>query len=113
MKTVLTREQSDKLLELGVPADKAGITLHNVQFTHTTYIFTLTDLLQILPNNIRVENNDYRAYLEISAVEDNLYYVSYEYVEFGGAVEIKNASELIDALYELLLWVIEEGYLKF
>lgn len=114
MKTQLTREQSDKLLELGVPANKAYTWyLGNNPEARNDHVFNLTDLLKILPKYIEgneVRNEDGKAFIIISYIDD-IWNCTYGGLSYKDGFKCK--SELIDALYELLLWVIEAGYLKF
>ena len=110
MKTQLTKEQSQHLIDLGVPKEKTS------QEDWTSYspigvgfrypIFTLTDLLEVLPKEI--EGEEYVEYLRIGYTTDRkwqCYYTCFEDYFYG--------KELIDALYELAYWTIENGYLKF
>ena len=109
MKTKLTTEQSKHLIELGVPEEKAT----RVEFYgayKTNPIFTLTDLLDILPKEIEPKNGN--ACLEIQMFNDTCC-VSYEYTGHGGCKAYFDADELIDALYELVVWCIENSHLKF
>lgn len=109
MKTQLTREQSDKLIELGIPVDKQSGRDFNSPYQG---VFILTDLLEILPKEIITKNNSYHAFLNMYII-DEMWIAVYEYIAFDSDIVVKNTKELIDALYELLLWAIEERYLKF
>lgn len=77
-------------------------------------IFTLTDLLELLPKDIG--QHDFHI-----VTETDYYEVSYSLYSYSNEIEeifIENTlhtvccTELIDALYELLLWVIDNKYLK-
>lgn len=114
MKTVLTREQSDKLLLLGVPANKAYTWyLGNNPEVRNDHVFCLTDLLKILPERINRDEvcNTYREALITMSYMDEGWVCEYRGLIYKGGLKYK--TELIDSLYELLLWVIEAGYLKF
>lgn len=104
MKTQLTKEQSKHLIELGVPKEKAGIK--HIELTLEEYrVFSLTDLLSILPNNIGDRNR-----IVESGERGHFAY----YCGANGSIGWKPAkAELIDSLYELCVWCIEYGYLKF
>lgn len=114
MKTTLTKEQSNKLLELGVPANKAYTWyLGNNPEAMNDHVFNLTDILEILPKYIEeneVFNEDKKAVIIMSYFDDT-WNCTYGVLLHKDGFKCK--PELIDALYELLLFVIEEGYLKF
>lgn len=80
-------------------------------------IFTLSDLLSILPKEITVTMEFYDvdrlACLHISSTTEK-WYVSYKY-EFEEReywCKMFNSEELIDALYKLLLWDINHNHIK-
>lgn len=118
MKTELTIKESAKLIELGVDANLASSeyigrskTYSNGTFADTDSIgpiFTLTDILSILPKEIelgdRTEN--------LNIVMDNCgALVGYPLIhKTHGAAFVK--TELIDSLYQLLIWCLENGHLK-
>lgn len=123
MKTELTTEQSHHLIELGVPKEKASEVENGGagnEVDKYIYTFTLTDLLVILPKEIVVTIlNKYQE--EIKAKHR----FTFEWLGYGYLVGYKEfainpnlitkfmADELIDALYELTVWCIENGHLKF
>ena len=96
MKTELTIEQSDKLIELGVNPDCASITKYTPDLSDVNIIFTLTDLLELLHP---VE--EYGGLMIGFSVERGLWRASYDDTDF-----VANGSNLIDALYKLLIWTL-------
>ena len=71
---------------------------------------TIEDLLDVLPSHIKIVKSDKTNLLLELCIRKN-YTVSYEdpdnsYLEF-----ISNNEELIDCLYDTLLWVIKNKYL--
>ena len=113
MKTELTIEESASLIELGVDKKLASMK----EFVHiypevlkgyAEYAkpwgwmpkFTLTDLLAILPKEIGIEDFEMRT--------DRGNWVAMYRVLNGSCFF---APELIDALYQLLIWVIENGHI--
>ncbi len=74
--------------------------------------YTLQDVLDALPKNI------YREYigwtkLEIQAYSEAKYVVGYRYIDTCDKyIVYRDGEELIDAAYELLCWVIENGYIS-
>ena len=111
MKTTLTIEKSDKLIELGVDKRYAELEIKHYEDkpTEIKRVFTLTCLLSILPKEVDFHH------LDIEASNDG-YHVAYmlwdscdEVYHYMGATE---RPELIDALYQLLIWVIENGHLN-
>lgn len=110
MKTELTKEQSQHLIDLGVPKEKASdIEEYSdpvSQWTHRgAPIFKLEDFLngEILPKEI----DDRNRIIESGPRGHFAYYIG-----IYGAIGWKPAEEeLIDALYELACWYYGE-YLK-
>ena len=112
MKTQLTAEESAKLIELGVSPERASERESSVAYGNgargimkapQTPIFSLADILDILPKEIN------REHLEMGA-DDEEWYAEYNNITLAGSYSF--ASELIDALYSLLLWCLEKGYVK-
>lgn len=112
MKTQLDEQQSQHLLELGVPREKmTQLVEHKGLIPIVEKTFSLTNLLEIMPKEI-VTESDENMCLELQMLNNHCN-VSYEYIYHGGCMVYYNAKELIDALYELTVWCIENGHLKF
>ena len=140
MKTTLTVEESQRLIDLGVDPKMASMVswkqtetwarksvLPNKEHLtlkpfkpmvigferfETKDVFTLTDILRILPKEI--EHNGLTYGLNMW-VENATYFV--EYCAENGVYDYLidsniSAPELIDALNALLIWVLENGHLK-
>lgn len=105
MKTTLTIDQSAELIKRGVSIDKAS---RRTPDYHDTPIFTLADLLSLLPKEI--ENGLYSLDLMADNVEwDSVYssaHVGYD------PYFVANEKELIDVLYKTLLWTIDHNHVK-
>lgn len=106
MKDKLTREQSAHLISLGVPKEKAHDKI-SYGFLGYDPIFRLTDLLDILPKEIMLDKEhgldfgwDFYANKWVAQYCDEDYLCLYEKAQYY-------AEELIDALYELLQWVLK------
>lgn len=138
MKTTLTIEESGRLIELGVDPKMASMVswkqtenwqrksvLDNKEHLQLKPfrpmvmgferfdckdIFTLTDLLSILPKEI----DGYHLTIEASEKGYDVGYELYDSFEdrtfFMGSQA--TTPELIDALYQLLIWCLEQGYCK-
>ena len=113
MKTELTTEQSQYLIELGVPIVNATILgeLYELEDGSWDYqrLFSLTDLLEILPKEIEIDNKKYGLFTEFNSQYAFAYYYSVNTTSLG----CQRKEEFIDALYELTIWCIENGHLKF
>lgn len=112
MKTRLTREESQHLIDLGVPKEKASdIEEYNDPISQWTHrgapIFKLEDFLngEILPKNLNPDKLIDFSFSWNSNKE--LWLACYLFVHHS----IKHAEELIDALYQLACWYYGE-YLK-
>ena len=93
MKTHLTKEQSQRLMELGVPREKAS--RKHIELTLEEYrTFDLCDLLEILPKFVGQSGLDIHV---IATGEWQAMFYAYH-------PSSKIAPELIDALYELACW---------
>ena len=110
MKTELTKEQSRHLIDLGVPEKMA--TRNDYEIEMFDYpVFTLTDLLKILPKEIKTEDN---IYWQTILWTGTSYFVGYRnHNTDRWLYQVCLKDELIDALYELTVWCIENGHLKF
>ncbi|MDE7464981.1 MAG: hypothetical protein K2M59_03780 [Muribaculaceae bacterium] len=113
MKTELTIEESARLIELGVDA-KLASKCQNTK-TSENPVFDLSDLLSILPKEITtsetIMGDDFTSDIEINWYSNvRLWKCGYTCLPLP--VDVGCAPELIDALYQLLIWAIEQGYLK-
>lgn len=131
MKTQLTKEQSKHLIELGVPKWRVQeIKPLDVSLKDWIPNITLTDLLEILPKEIKapvfyddLEEPEYYTKYRIAFEWDSndfgqiepQYHAFYKEIAFvpGGYLAKFSSDELIDALYELTVWCAENSYLKF
>ncbi|WP_289756322.1 hypothetical protein [Muribaculum intestinale] len=122
MKTQLTTEESAKLIELGVSPERASESKSSVAYGNgargimkvpETPIFTLTDIIDILPKTLDVKGESAR--LQVYNHPAGYWVVSYATCD-GGTLTYQNPcsaeKELIDALYSLLVWCLEKGYVK-
>lgn len=121
MKTELTIEESAKLVELGVDpkmASKCNSTMKVcssgrgiIRVPETMPIFTLSDLLSILPNSVSPKADVYT----LQMVYDNYrhkWVVEYRTMGLGIRKHSEAEKELIDSLYQLLIWAIEHNYVN-
>lgn len=118
MKTKLTKEESVRLIALGVSADKASASKSCVAYGNgargiakapTAPIFTIADILSMLPKSVCHNGLDCK--FRITSWCDEPYFAGYQnqvgvYITPDEAPF--SAIELIDALYELLCWVIQK-----
>lgn len=119
MKTTLTPEQSATLIAKGMSADKASeIKEYDDEVSQWTHrgapIFTLSDVCALLPKG--VIHNGISCKLRITSWHDEPYFAGYEnqigkYIMGNPCDAPFSAEELIDALYELLLWAIDNGHI--
>lgn len=78
-------------------------------------IFTLADILELLPKEIRNEDADP---YDLNLNWDDDWEAAYLNIENfimpcqEGTLHFCTASELIDALYELLVWCIDNKYIE-
>lgn len=123
MKTRLTAEESAKLIELGVSPERASKRTFDLKDVNNLSkplerrellpIFTLADILDILPKEFNVSGTSARLQVYNHPAE---YWIA-SYVTYdGGTLTYQNPcsaeKELIDALYSLLVWCLKKGYVK-
>lgn len=138
MKTKLTKEESQYLISLGVPKEKAsGIDTDNFENMFllaveakttgngdksirslSTPIFKLEDFLndEILPKDVLFDENDEDSVMEFGIIHNpilkewNVYYSCLN-DKYRGVNIVKRTKKLIDSLYQLTCWYYGE-YLK-
>ena len=117
MKTNLTPEQSQRLIELGVtPSNASEVHPYSDDVSQWTNrgdpIFTLFDILSLLPKEI----DGYpllifskRFFEETDKVDEGwtVLYTNNDLTAAFGDKGIYSTPELIDALFELLVWVLQ------
>lgn len=131
MKNCLSIEQSAELIKRGISADKASkmwvdspeggynCEKNNLLLDALVWkkendsnpvdfapLFTLADLLSLMPKKI---DDTYR--LKIQSCAWPAWAVCYIDSQ-SGAIGWRQSMELIDALYELLLWAIDHNHVK-
>lgn len=106
MKKNLNKEQSARLIELGIAKEKATGYITELYHGETEYIdvFSLNDLLELLPKEIEGKGSRTIKY-------NNVWNMELAFYDRANMKPCK-AFALIDALYELLIWVIEKGLFK-
>ena len=127
IKTTLTVEESDRLIDLGVDPKLASECISAmkvcasgrgiIRLPESKPIYTLADILSILPKEIEDSN------LDIISTQVDIknhkkvsgwiatYIDSHNDLTFTDGL-VFQAPELIDALYQLLIWILKNGYLK-
>ena len=114
MKNLLTPEQSAELIKRGVSADKASNNSYNYHCHYHEPIFTLADLLSLLPTSIM--HGNFKMNIAHNSNGWNASYILWDSCLEGLYVRDEDgdmtADELIDALYELLLWCLDNNHVK-
>ncbi len=124
LKTQLTAEESAKLIELGVSPERASERTPDYTDINNTGrplerrellpIFTLADLVSLLPKKITFgHRTNCRLKMQpIISSKDRIsevWQACYLHTSLKANAE---SPELIDALYSLLVWCLEKGYVK-
>lgn len=123
---VLSIEQMTRLKELGV-----DVTPNGLDFMYSTVVldeyrlmyaesvceddmkaFNLQDIVELLPCEIFTGRSNF--YLNIAKFDGNCYTISYEIQLQDGSIEeiILQADDILECSYQMLIWVIENNYLK-
>lgn len=115
MKTQLIREESQHLIDLGVPKEKASSDkISTIEMTAYP-IFELDDFLngEILPKDLLFDNSDEDSFMEFGMIYDPIleeWHVYYACLhdKYRGVNIVKRDKELLDTLYELACWYYGE-----
>ena len=114
MKTKLTPEQSQRLIELGVDPSKVSNfdVIDNWERGDGSVIklpiFTLSDILSLLPKELCEWRNGIRSDCHLSMYGYNKTWGAMYRLDSGDDfLEAFESTELIDALFELLCWVLK------
>lgn len=113
MKDRLTPEQSKRLIEIGVEPNKASkreiVHDPNPKKEYIAIIFTLTDILSLLPKEIKHKGDPYGLDINWDDSWSASYFNAVNFVipNKEGSIAFEQAPELIDALFELLCWVLK------
>ena len=108
MKQYTTPDQTAKLIELGfVPTAriKEVRTVHSKVEVYHDCNFTIGELIEMLPTLAKIKGYDYYLYIE-SKFYDGSWDVGYMRHDVGLN---QIATELIDALYDMIIKLKEEG----
>lgn len=117
MKRRLSKEQTQHLIDLGIAKEKATgrVEVQNGNISDFEYRFTTDDLLELLPESIQsedFEDKQYHPRIEIIPKGWSVCYADTEGIpELLDWNSYHQREDLVDALYELLCWVIENNYL--
>ena len=121
---VLNIEQMTKLKELGVDVKPKGMCLMYTSDSSDNYYlkygestcdddmkaFTLHDVIELLPKMIMKEG--VYLYLNISITYSKWYCFEYSFCNGSQFNSFISRENILDAAYNMLIWVIENGYLK-
>ena len=90
--------------------DRFGYGIHNIVAFDKKPVFTLQDIIELLPKTL--QHQFLSPTLRIT--KDSVEYVDYSFFEnvFTEYSEYDEKSDILNAAYNMLLWVIEQGYLK-
>ena len=94
--------------------DRFGYGIHNIVAFDKKAVFTLQDIIELLPKQIINCNEIYL--LKIIPISNEV-----SYVQFNSQIcaditkyplRVKKSDSLFNSLFEMLIWVIANGYLK-
>ena len=90
--------------------DRFGYGIHNIVAFDKKPVFTLQDIIELLPKSILI--NSVKHWF---CVSPNCLLTEFQVMYFAGHDSygvIKQNKSLLQAAYNMLIWVIENGYLK-
>lgn len=105
MKQYTTPDQTAKLIELGFEEPRCEIKVAEAEGTWDWYedAYSIGELLSFLPTKIESEEDDFIASFQMTA-DWELYYTTYSDIFY-----YVNNNELIDALYNMIIKLKENG----
>lgn len=103
MKQTTTTEQTFTLIKLGF--DKPKHFIEGPTFLDSGFAYTIGELIEMLPKYTEIKSQ--QCYLGIYPTK-NKWYVFYENIVFKSLTK-SSEIELIDALYDMILKLKEEG----
>ena len=110
MKDELTIEQSQQLIELGISEESASLGYVDEELKSHP-IFTLVDLLDILPKAIKKEGTTYKLNIDYPPIEQVAARYNTEYDELESLAGVM-CDTLTDALFHLTKWCIKNNHIK-
>lgn len=110
MKQYTTPEQTAKLIELGFEKPKSIEVYrdgHCVPFVEQQWTYSIGELIEMLPSALS-PNNDEDCEFHLMLFDDSLYWYV-RYTDGDNFCYPSQAIELIDALYDMIVLLKEEG----
>lgn len=111
MKEYLTSKESQKLFDLGIPLESASIFRTDcparVVGFRDEHLFSIKNLIDLIPKAIEEHDTIYNFRMEYSYQEKEWYVGHYVYgicAQNDFSWQGFHAPELIDALYQLIIW---------
>ena len=112
MNTRLTIEESARLIKLGVDEKLASGYEEDAKNCRYAPVFTLTDVLSILPKEIEYDGLIYGVNIWVDGSVWNVEYSAEKGVYDFLINSNIDSPELIDALNQLLIWCFENHYIN-
>ena len=91
--------------------DRFGYGIHNIVAFDKKTVFTLQDLIELLPKQLPQDDFGYNCLLITPNVGLTGYVFHYKDNADGEIYKRIYSEDILQAAYEMLLWVIENGYL--
>lgn len=110
MKQYLSPDQTAKLIELGFEMPKSIEVYrdgHCVPFVEQQWVYSIGELIEMLPSTLS-PNNDDDCEFHLMLFDDSLYW-HVRYIDGDNFCYPSQAIELIDALYDMIVLLKEEG----
>lgn len=89
--------------------DRFGYGIHNIVAFDKKPVFTLQDIIELLPKRLMSDFGDADLIIQPN-MDATVYVISYEHK--NDIIAWFYDENILDAAYQMLIWVIENGYLK-
>lgn len=103
MKQYTTQEQTAKLIALGFDKPNPSFYRNGATWIQCEGNYSISELLSFIPKEIENEEDDFAAIFQITAGWE-IYYTTYSDIFY-----YFNNVELVDALYDMVVKLKEEG----
>ena len=113
MKQYLDHQQTAKLIELGFEKPNSIEEFlepesdWSIGGIKQRKAYSIGELLSFLPKEIKVEKHNEPAYIQMLYDEENVWEVGYTF--YGNGMYIKRETEFIDCLFQMCVWLKENG----
>lgn len=108
------RDASGDIVEWEIVAEwhEADIGEHNPYIRSLYGTFTFNDVLNMLPKEIKLNGTTYYLFIDYQVNRAGYGFIGKDGISWLSPIFSFSDRPLLDALYKMLVWCIENGYIK-